>query len=285
MTKAPIELQDLRRRIYRKAKSDKTHRFWGFFAHIAKMQTLEEAYRIAKRNGGAPASMARSFRTSSRRGGRFLGGDAGRPTHRQIRTQKEPRGGDTERQWQSPNTSDSLYSRPRGARGAEANLEAIFEADFCPNSYAFGARRPRSIGKGRRATRSGSRDRRGTVPARCRACALRRATRRAPLPRRRSRQSVGRARPRRRVGEYLRELKAAEAELARREHTRPLTLTPEDRAAVVALGKDLDAVWSAPTTTDRDRKELLRTLLEEVVMGSSARNLTRTSRCAGAAFC
>lgn len=64
----------------------------------------------------------------------------------------------------------------------------------------------------------------------------------------------------------LRELKAAEAELTRREHTRPLTLTPEDRAAVVALGKDLDAVWSAPTTTDRDRKELLRTLIEEVVM-------------------
>jgi hypothetical protein len=64
----------------------------------------------------------------------------------------------------------------------------------------------------------------------------------------------------------LRELKAAEAELARREHTKPLTLTSEDRAAVVTLGKDLDAVWSAPTTTDRDRKELLRTLLEEVVM-------------------
>jgi DNA invertase Pin-like site-specific DNA recombinase len=64
----------------------------------------------------------------------------------------------------------------------------------------------------------------------------------------------------------LRELKAAEAELARREHTRPVMLTTEDRAAVVALGKDLDAVWSAPTTTDRDRKELLRTLLEEVVM-------------------
>jgi DNA invertase Pin-like site-specific DNA recombinase/predicted DNA-binding transcriptional regulator AlpA len=64
----------------------------------------------------------------------------------------------------------------------------------------------------------------------------------------------------------LRELKAAKAELVRREHTRPLMLTPEDRAAVVALGKDLDAVWSAPTTTDRDRKELLRTLLEEVVM-------------------
>ncbi|EQD42415.1 resolvase domain-containing protein, partial [mine drainage metagenome] len=64
----------------------------------------------------------------------------------------------------------------------------------------------------------------------------------------------------------LRELKAAEAELARREHTRPLVLTSEERASLLALGKDLSAVWSAPTTTDRDRKELLRTLLEEVVM-------------------
>ncbi len=29
MTTTPIELQDLRRRIYRKAKSDKAHRFWA----------------------------------------------------------------------------------------------------------------------------------------------------------------------------------------------------------------------------------------------------------------
>jgi RNA-directed DNA polymerase len=31
MTKASGKLQELRRRIYRKAKSDKTHRFWGLF--------------------------------------------------------------------------------------------------------------------------------------------------------------------------------------------------------------------------------------------------------------
>src|SRR2546425_13356636 len=47
MTKAPSSLQDLRRRIYRKAKSDQTYRFWGLFVHITKMETLEEAYRIA----------------------------------------------------------------------------------------------------------------------------------------------------------------------------------------------------------------------------------------------
>ena len=54
MIKALDDLQDLRRRIYRKAKSDKTHRFWGLFVHVTKRQTLEEAYRIAKGNRGAP---------------------------------------------------------------------------------------------------------------------------------------------------------------------------------------------------------------------------------------
>jgi hypothetical protein len=51
MTKAPISLQELRKRIYRKAKSDKTHRFWGIFVHVCKAETLLEAYRITKRNG------------------------------------------------------------------------------------------------------------------------------------------------------------------------------------------------------------------------------------------
>jgi RNA-directed DNA polymerase len=54
MKKTPISLQELRRRIYRKAKSDTTHRFWGLFVQITKLQTLEEAYRAAKKNGGAP---------------------------------------------------------------------------------------------------------------------------------------------------------------------------------------------------------------------------------------
>jgi DNA invertase Pin-like site-specific DNA recombinase len=56
----------------------------------------------------------------------------------------------------------------------------------------------------------------------------------------------------------------AEAELARREQARPKTLTDSERAAVLALGEDLGVVWSAPTTTDKDRKQLLRALLEEV---------------------
>jgi len=61
MTKAPSRLQDLRRRIYRKAKSEKTHRFWGLFVHVTKSETLMEAYRQAKRNGGAPGIDGVSF--------------------------------------------------------------------------------------------------------------------------------------------------------------------------------------------------------------------------------
>jgi len=62
----------------------------------------------------------------------------------------------------------------------------------------------------------------------------------------------------------LRELAGAEAELARRQTARPKALTPAERAAILALGDDLGAVWDAPTTTDKDRKQLLRTLLDEV---------------------
>jgi DNA invertase Pin-like site-specific DNA recombinase len=61
-------------------------------------------------------------------------------------------------------------------------------------------------------------------------------------------------------------LAAAEAELASRERRRPRTLTAAERAAIGALGGDVARVWSASTTTDRDRKELLRTLLEEVIV-------------------
>ncbi len=62
----------------------------------------------------------------------------------------------------------------------------------------------------------------------------------------------------------LRELADAEAELARRQASRPKTLTDGERAAILALGDDLSQVWDAPVTTDKDRKQLLRTLLDEV---------------------
>jgi len=64
----------------------------------------------------------------------------------------------------------------------------------------------------------------------------------------------------------LRELAAAEIELRRREQQRPRSLTPEQLRHLQTLGSDIHKVWNAATTTDRDRKELLHTLLEEVVL-------------------
>ena len=53
MTKPSIGLQDLRRRIYLKAKADQKWRFWGLYVHVCKPETLREAYEMARRNGGA----------------------------------------------------------------------------------------------------------------------------------------------------------------------------------------------------------------------------------------
>jgi DNA invertase Pin-like site-specific DNA recombinase len=64
----------------------------------------------------------------------------------------------------------------------------------------------------------------------------------------------------------LAELAKVEAELALREQQRPRALTEDERERLLALGTDLGRVWSAPTTTDRDRKQLLRTPIEEVVI-------------------
>jgi DNA invertase Pin-like site-specific DNA recombinase len=64
----------------------------------------------------------------------------------------------------------------------------------------------------------------------------------------------------------LGELAKAEAELALREQQRPRTLTARERERLLALGADIGRVWSAPTTTDRDRKQLLRCLIEEVII-------------------
>ena len=68
----------------------------------------------------------------------------------------------------------------------------------------------------------------------------------------------------------------AEAELARRQAARPATLTEAEKAAILELGDDLHAIWSAPSTTDRDRKQLLHALLDDVVITADA--ASRTAR-------
>jgi DNA invertase Pin-like site-specific DNA recombinase/predicted DNA-binding transcriptional regulator AlpA len=64
----------------------------------------------------------------------------------------------------------------------------------------------------------------------------------------------------------LRELEQAQSELRSRAQRRPRELSADERNAVLRLAEDLPRVWHAPTTSARDQKELLRTLLEEVII-------------------
>jgi RNA-directed DNA polymerase len=138
MIKALDDLQDLRRRIYRKAKSDKTHRFWGLFVHVTKRQTIEEAYRIAKGNRGAPGIDGQSFEDIEGAGVTdFL--EAIRDDLITGRYQPQPN-----RRVEIPKENGKVRTlqipciRDRVVQGAlKLILEAIFEADFCPNSYGF----------------------------------------------------------------------------------------------------------------------------------------------------
>src|ERR1700736_3859921 len=142
MTKAPISLQELRRRIYRKAKSDKTHRFWGLFVHITKIETLEEAYRIAKSNGGGAGGDGQKFEDIESVGRpAFLAAVredliTGRYKPMPNRRVEIPKGNGKVRTLQIP------CIRDRVVQGAlKLILEAVFEADFCSNSYGFRPKR------------------------------------------------------------------------------------------------------------------------------------------------
>src|ERR1022692_4314602 len=63
-----------------------------------------------------------------------------------------------------------------------------------------------------------------------------------------------------------------EADYQRFTEEQPRTLTPAERTAIQALASDLPRVWSAPSTTQADRKARLRILIQDItatVIGDS----------------
>jgi predicted DNA-binding transcriptional regulator AlpA len=66
--------------------------------------------------------------------------------------------------------------------------------------------------------------------------------------------------------EALAELEREQRKLAELEHRRPEPLTDIERQALARVARDLPRLWAAETTTPRDRKELLRTLISEVIV-------------------
>jgi group II intron reverse transcriptase/maturase len=110
--------------------------------HVTKLETLEEAYRIAKRNGGAAGIDEQSFSDIEAQGlAGFLCGiredlitDRYKPMpNRRVEI---PKGNGKVRMLQIS------CIRDRVVQGAlKLILEAVFEADFCSNSYGFRPKR------------------------------------------------------------------------------------------------------------------------------------------------
>jgi RNA-directed DNA polymerase len=143
MTNAPISLQDLRRRIYHKAKAEPAWRFWGLYVHVCKQETLQEAYRAAKQNNGAPGSDGVTFEAIEERGTEAflqeLRNELVTYTYRpqRLRRVEIPKaGGKGVRVLSIPTIRDRVV---QGA--GKLILEPIFEADFQPGSFGYRPKR------------------------------------------------------------------------------------------------------------------------------------------------
>jgi RNA-directed DNA polymerase len=142
MTKASIDLQDLRRRIYVKAKAEPSWRFWGLYVHVCKMETLREAYEMAKKNDGAPGVDGVTFAAIEAQGAEVLLEQLrdeliGR-TYKPLpaRRQEIPKDGGKVRVLSIPAIRD------RVVQGAlKLIVEPVFEADFQPGSFGYRPKR------------------------------------------------------------------------------------------------------------------------------------------------
>jgi RNA-directed DNA polymerase len=142
MIKPSVDLQELRRRIYRKAKAEKTWRFWGLYVHVCKIETLRAAYREAKANGGAPGIDGVRFEFIEAQGvEEFLRGIQKELLARTYKPTKNrrveiPKGNGKTRRLGIPTIKD------RVVEGAlKLILEPIFEADFHGSSFAYRPKR------------------------------------------------------------------------------------------------------------------------------------------------
>lgn len=138
MTRAPISLPDLRRRLYVKAKADKQWRFWGLYVHVVKLETLRAAYDLVKQKDGAPGIDGVTFAAIEAAGPEAwlaeLQDALVARTYWPLRNRRVeiPKDGGKVRVLGIPAIRD------RVVQGAlKLILEPIFEADFHEGSYGY----------------------------------------------------------------------------------------------------------------------------------------------------
>jgi RNA-directed DNA polymerase len=142
MRKASIRLQELRRKIYSKAKTEKHWKFWGLYCHLCKKEVLEEAYRLTKANEGAPGIDGKRFEDIEAEGvDGFLEGIRQELLSRTYRPKSNRRVEIPKEDGKTRNLGIPTV-RDRVVQGAlKLILEPIFEADFRDCSYGYRPRR------------------------------------------------------------------------------------------------------------------------------------------------
>jgi RNA-directed DNA polymerase len=142
MIKAPVNLQDLRRKIYVKAKTESSWRFWGLYVHVCKEETLREAYRLAEKNNGAPGIDGVTFEAIEMQGVedflKQIQNELIERTYVPLRARKQeiPKDGTKVRVLSIPAIRD------RVVQGAlKLIMEPIFEADFQAGSFGYRPKR------------------------------------------------------------------------------------------------------------------------------------------------
>src|ERR1700733_1921441 len=142
MIKAPVDLHDLRRKIYVKAKADSSWRFWGLYVHVCKRETLRAAYEMARKNDGAPGIDGVTFEAIEEQGVEgfleHIQDELTQRTYVPLRPKRQeiPKDGGKVRVLSIPAIRD------RVVQGAlKLIIEPIFEADFQPGSYGYRLKR------------------------------------------------------------------------------------------------------------------------------------------------
>lgn len=136
------KIRDFQRKIYQKAKQEKTYRFYILYDKIYKLSFLLEAYKRVKANGGAPGVDGVNFDDIENEGWldyllniqEELKNKTYRP--REVKRVMIPKANGKKRPLGIPTIKDRIVQM-----ACKIVIEPIFEADFEDTSYGFRPKR------------------------------------------------------------------------------------------------------------------------------------------------
>lgn len=142
MIKTPVTMQELRKKIYVKAKAEPQWRFWGMYTHVCKKEVLMTAYKMVKAKNGSPGIDGITFEDIEEQGleeyietiGEELKSEKYYPA--KYRNVEIPKNNGKKRLLKIPTIKDRIV---QGA--LKLIIEPIFEADFQDGSYGFRPKR------------------------------------------------------------------------------------------------------------------------------------------------